>query len=190
MRHLQTEEIKPEEVADLIVRNIFIRYYNGNLYVFALDGFNCYRKMEGKEMIHFIYKFVKERKIKISPLKYDNVKKCLESNSEIVLKNGEGLPLNIWPFGNSLVNIESGEVLQNPQDFFYCYSLGCEYIPGEICPQFDTFIAAITNYDETLIEAIWQMIITAKSSLFSGESRIQEKSDIPWNSRLEAKNLA
>ncbi len=154
----ETEEIKPEEVADLIVRSVFIRYYDGNLYMFALDGFNCYRKMEGKEVIHFIDKFVKECKIKFSPLKYDNVKKCLASNSEIVVKNGEGLPPNIWPFRNFLVNIESGEVLQNPQGFFNCYSLCCEYIPGEICPQFDTFIAAITNYDETLTEAIWQII--------------------------------
>ncbi len=154
----ETEEIKPEEVADLIVKSVFIRYYDGNLYVFALDGFNCYRKMEGKEVIHFIDKFVKERKIKFSPLKYDNVKKCLESNCEIVVKRGEGLPLNICPFGNFLVNIESGEVLQNPQDFFYCYSLGCEYIPGEICPQFDAFIAAITNDDKILTEAMWQII--------------------------------
>lgn len=152
------KKVDAETVANAIADTGILRSYKNKLFYFSVIPPICYRELKDEKVYHFIDKFVSENEMEIERNRYDEVKKSLLYNFKIAFAQEPTLPPNIWAFRNGLVDIRSGEMIQEPQKYFYISTLTCDYIPSALCPQFDQLLSVIANSDKILVENIWRII--------------------------------
>lgn len=154
---VQRAEIEAKEIADILAGTGFVCTYEDEFYILA-NYPRRFKKLEGKAVQRMIDSFVKQRGINISPLLYDEVRKCLLYNSQIQVIKEPGLPSHIWPFADGLVDIRYGSRIENNMKFFFTTALSCSYIPNAKCPAFDQFLQSVTGGDMEMIDLIWKII--------------------------------
>ena len=151
------DEKGAREVAEMLAGTGFVYTYSDEFYILT-NYPRRFTKLEGKDVQRMIDSFAKEKGIDISPLQYDEVKKCLLYDNRIHVVKEPGLPGYIWPFADGLVDIRDGRRIENRRQYFYCTALACDYMPGAICPAFDEFLYGISGGDLEIIESLWKMI--------------------------------
>lgn len=152
------KKVDADTVANRIADTGILCSYENKLFYFSRVPPMCYQELKGAKIYHFIDKFINESEMWIERNRYDEVKKSLLYNHKIAVNQAPILPPNIWAFRNGLVDIRSGEMLPEPQKYFYTSALNCDYIPTAICPQFEKLLSVITNDDKILVENIWRII--------------------------------
>lgn len=162
------DEKGAREVAEMLAGTGFVYTYADEFYILT-NYPRRFKKLEGKDVQRMIGSFVKGKGIDISPLQYDEVKKCLLYDSQIQVVKEPGLSGYIWPFADGLVDIRDGRKIENRRQYFYCVAFSCDYIPTAACPVFDQFLYGISGGDSGIIDLLWKMIGYILSDDMSGK---------------------
>jgi putative DNA primase/helicase len=85
---------------------------------------------------------------------------ALARYNEAVILHAEKLDSNPWLIGvgNGIVDLKSGAFRAGTPADFISNKVGCDYVPGASCPQFDAFLTRIMANDAEMIAYLWRIL--------------------------------
>jgi putative DNA primase/helicase len=85
---------------------------------------------------------------------------ALARYNEAVILHAEKLDSNPWLLGvgNGIVDLKTGAFRPGMPSDFISNKVGCDYISGATCPQFDAFLNRIMAGDDKMISYLWRIV--------------------------------
>lgn len=137
-----------------------IRNCGGMLYIFRPEC-GCYVPISDAELKVEIDRLAGRliRKCGRLDKSYSSLVNLFHYDSSIVVSEEcQEFAGHLWPFLNCIVNIDSGDIFPNDGRYFNRYCLQCKYDLRDTCHQFSHFIQAISVFDKSVEQLLWEVI--------------------------------
>lgn len=145
------------EIVYRIMENVVVRSFDRLLYVFTSQP-TRFKPLAGHQAQQFIDDWARRLGYAVTPGEIDEIKRTLLYDSRLAIPEKVPLPPRFWPFWDGLVDIQTGNCIENDGRYFYTQTLSCPYVPAASCPLFDTFLESCTGGDPQLVELLWEAI--------------------------------
>lgn len=149
---------KPIDMARKVKSTLILCVKDQDIYVY-INGF--YKKMDQNEMEGVIWSVCKSEVEQVGNKSIlTGAYQLLTVDPDLRVDNLQST-LNVVPFRNGLLLLDTGYITQLTPSYFVTFTLNCEFpsdVAQAVCPAFDKYLEDVTGGDPLLIRRIWQFI--------------------------------
>lgn len=150
--------VSSPEVYKFIKERYKIKVFLEDFYIFD-DRVGIYRMLSASNFDRVINThFGKALENPLGLACYYEVKEYAKRDHRLFISGKDALSSELWGFQNGVLNIETGELIENDGSFFLRHVLNCNFIRDAVCPVFDNYITSIAGDDGNLISLLWECV--------------------------------
>lgn len=155
---VKNKKPKPIDLARRVKSALILCVKDQDIYVY-INGY--YKKMSQSDMEGVIWSVCKSEVEQVGNKSIlTGAYQFLAVDPDLRVDNLQSA-LNVVPFRNGLVLLDTGYITQLTPSYFVTFTLNCEF-PSDVaraeCPAFDKYLEDVTGGDPLLIRRIWQFL--------------------------------
>lgn len=155
---MKSKKPKPIDLAYKVKSTLIMCVKNQTIYVY-IDG--CYKKMDQNEMEGVIWSVCKSEVEQVGNKSIlTGAYQFLAVDPDLRVNNLQSA-LNVVPFRNGIVLLDTGYITQLSPSYFVTFTLNCDFPQNATqasCPNFDNYLEDVAGGDNLLIKRMWQFI--------------------------------